>query len=140
MIIYKTTNLLDNKFYIGKDKKNNPDYYGSGLILNRAIKKYGKENFKKEILETCINTEHLCEREIYWIKKLNSQDREIGYNIADGGFGDDTFTNNPNKELTRKKLSETSTGRVWSNGSKEKASNSRKTLLKNNPYSKELKE
>jgi hypothetical protein len=37
MIIYKTTNLINDKIYIGKDKHNNPKYYGSGLILNRSI-------------------------------------------------------------------------------------------------------
>ena len=43
MIIYKTKNLVNNKIYIGQDKNNNPKYLGSGLILNRSIKKYGKE-------------------------------------------------------------------------------------------------
>jgi len=44
MIIYKTTNLINGKYYIGKDKYNNPSYLGSGFILYQAIKKYGKEN------------------------------------------------------------------------------------------------
>lgn len=51
MVIYKTTNLVNEKFYVGKDIKNNPNYLGSGLILKNAINKYGIENFKKEILE-----------------------------------------------------------------------------------------
>ena len=55
MIIYKTTNLINNKIYIGQDSRNNPYYYGSGTIITLAIKKYGKNNFKKEILETCNN-------------------------------------------------------------------------------------
>jgi len=50
MIIYKSTNLVNGKFYVGQDSKNYPDYYGSGLILKIAIDKYGKDNFKKEIL------------------------------------------------------------------------------------------
>ena len=53
MIVYKTANLVNRKTYIGKDSKNNETYYGSDKILNFAIKKYGKKNFKKEILETC---------------------------------------------------------------------------------------
>lgn len=101
MIIYKTINLVNGKFYIGKDRKNNPNYIGSGLILKQAIDKYGKENFRKEILEACDNEQMLDIAEVYWIKKLKSQDREIGYNIADGGTGGDTFTNNPNKEEWR---------------------------------------
>ena len=43
MIIYKTTNLITGKFYIGKDKYNNEDYIGSGKILKNAIYKYGRE-------------------------------------------------------------------------------------------------
>jgi len=72
MVIYKTTNLINSKYYIGKDEKNNPDYLGSGLLLNRAIKKHGRENFKKEILETCTNRTELNEKEIYWIEKLKA--------------------------------------------------------------------
>ena len=43
MIIYKTTNLINKKIYVGKDKKENPNYFGSGKILSLAIKKYGKK-------------------------------------------------------------------------------------------------
>ena len=42
-IIYKTTNQLNGKWYIGKDEKNNPKYLDSGVLLEQAIKKYGKE-------------------------------------------------------------------------------------------------
>jgi hypothetical protein len=65
MIIYKTTNLINGKIYIGKDSKNNSKYLGSGLLLKRAILKYGKENFKKEILEECSSIEELNQREIF---------------------------------------------------------------------------
>jgi group I intron endonuclease len=85
MIIYKTTNNLNGKIYIGQDKNNNSSYYGSGKKLQRAIKKYGKENFKKEILEECVDESHMNEREVYWISFYNSQDRKIGYNISEGG-------------------------------------------------------
>ena len=47
MIIYKTTNTINGKIYIGQDKNNNPSYYGSGKILQKAIKKYGKESYPK---------------------------------------------------------------------------------------------
>lgn len=89
MIIYKTTNLINNKFYVGKDSRNNPNYLGSGLLLNRAIHKYGRENFTKEILEYCENKEHLNEREKFWICELKA--REVGYNIAEGGHGGNTY-------------------------------------------------
>lgn len=87
MVIYKTTNLINGKIYVGKDSKNKKSYYGSGLILNKAIKKYGKENFIKEILEECSTHDELCEREIYWIKKLDARNLDIGYNLAYGGEG-----------------------------------------------------
>ena len=84
MIIYKTTNAINGKIYVGQDKNDNPNYYGSGKLLQKAIKKYGKENFKKEILEICENESHLNDREVFWIKKLKSTDKHIGYNISDG--------------------------------------------------------
>lgn len=87
MVIYKTTNLVNGKIYIGQDSKNNPGYLGSGKIIKYAIKKYGKENFKKEILETCNTKDILDERERFWIKELNSRDKNVGYNITEGGEG-----------------------------------------------------
>jgi group I intron endonuclease len=101
MIVYKTTNLINGKFYIGQDLNNNPNYLGSGLMLNNAIKKYGKENFKKEIIEVCNSKDELNEREKFWIKELNSQDREIGYNIADGGTGGKTWQNYTDPEMIK---------------------------------------
>jgi group I intron endonuclease len=85
MIIYKTTNLVNGKFYIGQDSKNNPEYLGSGLLLNKAIEKYGRENFLKEVVEQCNSKEELNSREIFWISELKPL-----YNIAKGGIGGDT--------------------------------------------------
>ena len=65
MVIYKTINLINGKIYVGKDTKNNSNYYGSGTILLLAIKKYGKENFEKTILENCSNENELNLKEIY---------------------------------------------------------------------------
>jgi hypothetical protein len=45
--IYKTTNTVNGKIYIGKEKHNDNNYIGSGRILNNAVKKYGKEVFVK---------------------------------------------------------------------------------------------
>ena len=92
MIIYKTTNLVNGKFYIGKDAKNDNRYLGSGKVLKQAISKYGKENFKKEILEHCSSLGELEEREVYWISKMNAL--EEGYNLTKGGTGGDTWTHN----------------------------------------------
>jgi hypothetical protein len=70
-VIYLTTNLINDKKYIGLDSYNKPNYLGGGTALKRAIRKYGKENFKKEILEYC-DKENLEKREIYWISYYNA--------------------------------------------------------------------
>lgn len=96
--IYKTTNTINGKIYIGKSKVNDPNYLGSGMILKQALEKYGPQVFSKVILEEC--TEEIVDsREIFWIHELNSCDRNIGYNIAKGGTGGDTTTHHPDKEL-----------------------------------------
>ena len=92
MIIYKITNLINNKIYIGQDSNNNSSYYGSGKAIISAIKKYGKENFIKETLTSCKDFEDMNEKEVYWISLLNSTDRKIGYNISIGGKEGDRQT------------------------------------------------
>jgi len=98
--IYKITNDLNGKRYIGKSRKDNPNYYGSGIAISRAIQKYGKENFTKEILERCSN-ETVDERERYYISLEQPE-----YNIAAGGNGGDTskyMTDTQKKEYNYKK-------------------------------------
>ena len=89
--IYKITNLINNKIYIGKHKtdKNVLDerYWGSGLHLSRALDYYGKEKFNREILCWCNSLEELNEKEIYYISLYNSTNLDIGYNIKVGGDG-----------------------------------------------------
>lgn len=81
-IVYKVTNLINNKIYIGQSVYNNSKYYGSGKYLKFAIKKYGKENFIKEVVEEC-DSSNLNEREKYWINYYDSI--KNGYNISKGG-------------------------------------------------------
>lgn len=87
MIIYKITNLINGKIYIGQTKYKDKEYFGSGLKIRRAIKKYGLVNFKKEIIEYCSSKKDMDEKEKKWILILKTTDPEIGYNIADGGQG-----------------------------------------------------
>jgi len=86
--IYKTTNLVNGKIYIGQHKSSQftREYLGSGDLVKRAIKKYGKENFQVELLEEVETKELMDEREIYWIKLYDAKNIDIGYNISDGGF------------------------------------------------------
>ena len=87
MVIYCTTNLVNSKKYIGYDTRNNPKYLGSGSHFKRAIKKYGKENFKKQILEYCDSFKNLLLAEEYWIDYFNADKSELFYNITKGGSG-----------------------------------------------------
>jgi hypothetical protein len=106
MVIYKTTNLINKKIYVGKSLKNKNSYMGSGTLLNKAMKKYGKDNFIKEIIDYADTLEELNAKEIYWIEKLNSTEQKIGYNIAKGGTGGNTLDNHPDKLKILKKARE----------------------------------
>lgn len=86
MWIYKVTNLINGKIYIGQTHYDNEKYLGSGNKIKRAVLKYGFENFKREYIDTADTQDELDKKEIFWIKELNSQDPTIGYNIADGGW------------------------------------------------------
>lgn len=83
--IYKTTNLVNGKFYVGKCM-NDPreKYLGSGKLLVQAIEKYGRENFRREILQYS-SQEELDDLERIWIERLNA--RTLGYNLQEGGTG-----------------------------------------------------
>lgn len=91
MIIYKITNLINNRVYIGQtigtlDKRfQRHCLKSSNSFISKAIRKYGKHNFLVEKLETCISRNHLDDREIYWISYYNSTDRNLGYNRTVGG-------------------------------------------------------
>lgn len=87
--IYKITNLIDGRIYVGKRQSPtfDPYYWGSGTHITRAIKKYGKENFDREIIEWCYSLEEIVSREIYWIAELDTQNPDIGYNLSSGGLG-----------------------------------------------------
>lgn len=84
--IYKITNMVNNKIYIGMHQTNNldDDYMGSGTYLNRAKVKYGLENFTKEYLHFLDSYEEMCDKE----KELVDKDfllREDVYNLTLGG-------------------------------------------------------
>ncbi len=90
--VYKTTNLINGKIYIGKHKSPTHDkaYFGSGVILLNAINKYGIINFTNEIIEWCDSLEELNAREIYWIGYYKKLDYAM-YNISNGGDGGDIY-------------------------------------------------
>ena len=110
MIIYLTTNLITGKQYVGRDKNNNPKYLGSGLHLKRAINKYGKENFSKQIVACCSDFETLCLLEEYHIQLFKTMHPK-GYNHTPKSVGREKGC--IVSEETKKKMS-ISHKRYWS--------------------------
>ncbi len=86
-IVYLTTNNINGKQYIGVDSKNNDNYFGSGKAIKMALKKYGINNFTKEILEENDDINYLFEKEKYYINKYNAVNSPNFYNLAEGGKG-----------------------------------------------------
>lgn len=106
--IYKTINILSRKYYIGKHKtKNiNDSYLGSGKAILNAIKRYGKENFRKEILFVFDNEVDMDNKE----KELVTEEfinNVKNYNCGIGGKGGPHFKNKVHSEETKQKISET---------------------------------
>lgn len=120
--VYLITNLVNGKKYIGKRstmKEIGKDYYmGSGVALLRALKKYGRHNFKKEIIEICDSEEEVLEKEIYYIELYNACEDGNFYNLSKGGDGALGYT--PSKEQ-REATSRRNKGRIVPKEEIEKA-------------------
>lgn len=91
-IVYKHTNKTNNKVYIGitcqaaKNRwKSGRGYHG--LYFGRAIKKYGWDGFKHEIIAENLSEKDACEMERILIKAFNATDPDFGYNQTEGGKG-----------------------------------------------------
>ena len=104
--VYKTTNILNNKIYVGQRKGDfTPTYKGSGRYFRNAYNKYGDANFLVEVLEYCDTPEFLNEREIYWIAYYKDLGYQM-YNIAKGGNGGNTYSglSEEDKNIMKNKL------------------------------------
>lgn len=123
MVIYKITNKIDGKQYIGQTVQNIAkrwtQHRSDALIrknhtaLHRAMNKYGTENFSIKVLAHCNSMEEMNHRESYYIKLFNTL-APNGYNIALGG------KNQRHSEETKKRLSNlkigVKTGKTWNKG------------------------
>lgn len=122
MIVYKVTNLINNKCYIGYTSKtleyrkkihyykyNNKRDKKYKYVFYQALRKYGFKNFLWEIIYNGNSKEDCCEKEIFYIKNLNTISPN-GYNLTEGGNGG-----------------------IASEETKLKISNSLKLFFKNNP-------
>ena len=111
--IYKITNKINGKIYIGKHKTKNLDdgYMGSGIYLKRAIKKHGIENFAKEILFVLDTEEEMnsLEKELVTFEFCESKGN---YNICVGGQGGFSYINK-NADLILKRTSTMIKNEVW---------------------------
>ncbi len=87
--VYMTKCKVNGKLYIGQKKFNHgfKTYLGSGTLFTRAVKKHGKENFERIILEIAYSKEELNDYEIKYIELFgaNEKDNDLFYNIAIGG-------------------------------------------------------
>ena len=102
--IYKTTNNINGKYYIGKHKTRDLDdnYLGSGTMLKRAIKKHGINNFVKEYLFIFDNEEDMNNKEAELVSEEFIKE-DTNYNLALGGRGSWSYANNhPLQEEYRK--------------------------------------
>lgn len=112
-IVYKTTNSVNGKFYIGSHQTTNLEdgYLGSGRVLKKAIRKYGKQKFSRVIIANCIDAKIMRSVETqlvgYSITKFGRQ----CYNRSFSGTGamlgsDNSFYGKTHTPETRKRIAE----------------------------------
>lgn len=89
-IIYVIINLINGKKYVGQTTRTVEERFRehakADSFIGKAIRKYGEENFKGEVLEKCYSAEELNAAEIKWIKELDCK-APNGYNLTGGGAG-----------------------------------------------------
>lgn len=123
--IYITKNLINGKQYIGQSKykdKNykNRNYLGSGKLIVEAIKKYGKDNFSKIIIDEAYSKEELDTKEKYWIMYYNAVESPNFYNILKGGScGLGRALGSKYTEEEKQKMSQSKIGNSFKRGKRE---------------------
>ena len=125
MYIYKITNIINGKVYIGQTIRPIQKRFNRHIndainkIIDthfaRAIRKYGKDNFTIELIDTANTQEELTKKEQQWIKFYNSTDVDYGYNETDSEYksGGNTYQSKTAEEMKKisKKLSEGKLGK-----------------------------
>lgn len=108
--IYITTNIVNGKRYIGqtsfkRGEKKNARYLGSGKYLHEAIRKYGRENFTREILFVADSLDNLNWAERHFIQEFNAVKSREFYNVSPGGRASLGFTGKKHSETRNMNLS-----------------------------------
>jgi len=137
--LYKITNTLNGRYYIGMHSTNNVNdgYFGSGKLLGKAIKKYDKQNFLKEILCFVNNKEELRElEELIVTADWILENRDIVYNVQKGGLGGAAIGNKnrlgkPHSEKVKLKMSQDRKGSKHPMFGKKQSLESRKKMSLN---------
>lgn len=136
-IIYKTTNEINGKYYIGCHQTDNINdgYLGSGKHLRYAIKKYGIDNFKFEILYSVLSKEKMFELERNIVNKDLVNDPQ-SYNLKIGGSGGNpgivgAFLGRKHSEETKQKIRDKRALQIVSAETRKKMSAN--SAMKNNP-------
>jgi group I intron endonuclease len=131
MVIYKITNTINGKIYVGQTIRTIKDRWiehctpkSSCTALGRAIQKYGESVFRLEQIDQAQTIEELNKKEIEWIANLNSFGVN-GYNLCPGGLGNGGYVFS---EESRLKMSKSQTGKVLSLSTRSKMSKARKGL------------
>ncbi len=135
--IYVTTNKVNNKKYIGlcsMKKDNWESYLGSGKLLHKAIKKYGKENFERQIIQYCDTIEEAIKTERDYILDNECHLKEEWYNIA-VGFTTQGSKGKKQTEKHRSVMQKLLTGVPKAESSKQKQSESRRLKIEQGAYS-----
>lgn len=149
--IYKITNQINGKIYVGQHATNNLKYYykGSGVRLKEAKKKYGSENFKLEILEWYEGNskQEFNSLERKWIIDLKSDDPSIGYNLTrncGGGYISDAWyasrIGRKHTEEEKRKISESNKGKKITEKQRKINSERHKGRIKSNETIRKMKE
>ena len=155
--IYKFTNLVTSKIYIGKRQSNTFDkyYYGSGKTWKQDLQLYGKNNIQREVIGWYYDYQSLLEAEKYWIKYYDARNPSVGYNIHKGGYGGNSLNDKEAwsklhsgerngrwhkevKQETRDKISAANTGQIRSDEFKRRVSDSLKGKKKPEDFGKKI--
>lgn len=130
--IYLTTDLKTGLIYVGQKKSKKflyKNYLGSGKQICKLLEEGAtKERFDVKQLDSAENQTELDEKEIFWIKKLDAKNPEVGYNLADGG---NTNTGFKQTDYQKQQASTYMSSRIVSKDTRDKMSVSAKSRTEN---------